>query len=86
MEKVRFRRVVQVSENKWDYLPFEVFREEVLSVIPYPLPVGETDLNRVLAKPQWKNWPVGGCVILLKNSTWVHVDESLESVESVLLD
>ena len=84
MSKFKFHRAVEVTKGSWEYPPFEVFREEILSVIPYPLPAGETEINEALAKPQYKDWPFGGCVILFKNNTWVHVDESLEDVETVL--
>jgi len=86
MDTVRFGRVVKNPEGGWSYLPFEVSPTEVLSVIPFPLPPGQTDINHVIRQPEWKNWPFGGCVILLKNGMWIHLNESLDSVESSILD
>ena len=34
--------------------------------------------------PAGVDGPIGGCVILLRDATWVHVNESLHVVEKML--
>lgn len=84
MSMLNLTRVVQVSEET-HYMNVQVLHIEILSVIPYPLPPGKETINEVWSNPETRNWPIGGCLILLKNGTWFHVDESLDTVESSLL-
>ena len=81
MEEFTFSIVTPGPGGGWTY-PERVFaRDEILACIPYPLPPGVSSWNML---PAGVDWPIGGCVILLRDATWVHVNESLYVVEKML--
>jgi len=55
-------------------------RDDILTCIPYPLPLGFTTWR----DPRWRDWPIGGCIILLRNGEWCHLNEALDNVENAL--
>lgn len=82
MEELAFGIVTPNPSGGWDY-PERVFaRDEILTCIPYPLPPGYSTWNALPAN--LLDWPIGGCVILLRDGSWVHVNESLHTVEKML--
>lgn len=82
MEELTFSIVTPGPGGGWTY-PERVFtRDEILTCIPYPLPPGVSSWN--MLPPTLLDWPIGGCVILLREGSWVHVNESLATAEKML--